>query len=135
MPYDASTDQYYWLGEGYTALPNRDGSSPDGNPANSYHPEYPSPSFFTAWFELNQHVKSNKTLMDIVVVGELYRSKDKITGVSGKINIGSLLNWSVTEQATRGAANALTEEEIAKELLGLNETPIKLVGIYFRILD
>lgn len=132
MPYNPLKDEYFWLGGGYTALPNMDGSSPDGDPRNEFHPEYPSPSFFQAWFELNQHVQDNKTPLDIVIVGKMYRGQTKITGISGRITIGSLLEWAVSRQATEGP---FSDEFIAKKLLGLNEEPDKLVGIYFKILD
>lgn len=122
MPYDPSNDQYYWLGAGYTQLPERDGTG--------YHPEYPSPSFFTAWFELNQHAEP-KTLLDIVIIGKMYTGKYTISGVAGRIRMSTLQNMVLPPSPD---ALLSTEEQSAK-LLGLNQVPEKIVGIYFRILD
>lgn len=124
MPYDPSNDQYYWLGVGYTQLPERDGTG--------YHPEYPSPSFFTAWFELNQHAEA-RTELDVVFVGDMGVSPDKgkLYGIPGRIRMSTLQNMVLPPSPTA----TLTTEEQAERLLGLKTTPRKIVGIYFRILD
>lgn len=121
MPYNAEQDQYFWLGQGYTQLPERDGTD--------FHPEYPSPSFFTAWFTLNEFVE-RKTLLDVVFVGKWYKGSDKITGIAGKIRMSFL-----QEIAAESPWNLRTSEEQAKKLIGASDDCEKLVGIYFRVLD
>jgi hypothetical protein len=121
MPYDPQLDQYYQLGAGYTSLPERDGTG--------YHPEYPSPVFFQSWFEMNADNISRNTHLHIVIVGKFYKTSDEIKGIPGTIDMASLQNISFILDPS------VTEEQKAEKLMGLKDTPEKLVGLYFRVLD
>lgn len=135
MPYDPSTDQYYWLQAGETQLPERDGTG--------FNPNAASPKFSDAYRVLSRHITSDKTLIDVVIVGKLYTGRSLISGVAGKTTLKSIrqiatiggMNPTKRTKATPHGGGFVSAEAKAQKLLGLNQVPEKICGIYFRILD
>lgn len=134
MPYDAARDQFYWLGKGYTQIPDPDGKG--------FKAGATSPKLSDAIRVLRTHIKSpGKTRVQVVIVGKIYKKRagQAIKGITGNVTWGSLeatgTSAGLTGKAvTQGGGGFSTEQKIA-QLMGLNEVPEKIVGMYFRILD
>lgn len=129
MAYDSERDEFSW---GYS--PKADGTG--------YKPGVQSPKLSDALRVLRRHVKNPaKTRLQMVVVGKVYKGKHKqdFKGITGNVTFGSLeataSSAGLTGKAvTHGGGGFSTEQKVA-QLLGLNEVPEKITGIYFRILD
>ena len=126
MPYDPANNQFFW---GYTPAP--DGSN--------YQPNKPSPKLSDAFRVIKNHAGPGD-IIQMVAVGKIkYRVNEPFDGVSATIDFASLeataTGIGLSGKSVQHGGGGFSIAQKIQSLMGLKNTPEKVTGIYFRILN
>jgi|SRR5712664_201278 len=138
MPYDDSTDQFYF--DPY----KQDSGNAFKTDGSDYDPKYRKPKLSDAARVLGRHIKNGKTRIQIIFTGVMYGKGKKgkygksLSGAAGTATF-SAFQLAAQPGKTLGikshGGGGYSIEQKARYLLGLLEVPERITGIYIRILD